>query len=686
MSHAKIHRSPSHPLSIGLCMALASSGVTAHAQGNFEHAGVFTISDATHAGNAITINHASAIVNLVDGGVIGNDGLHSVLLYRGTFNMLGGQTVDGRLFCAGATHAVITGGSLGARDDDSITVDSNATLLIEPAPGRTVSTAGKIVSRGATVIDGGAIGASWGTSIVCVSGELNLHGGSLDGAISCLETSRVTVTGGAIGANGDNSIFVHPNATLLIEPAPGRTVTTAGRIETRGATVIAGGAIHGFGGASIVSLAGELSLNGGSFGGEVTCQGGSLVTVTGATIAGGEGGFGLEAGSTLLVQPAQGAEVDVTGTLYLDGFTRIDGGAFRGSPVAVYNPGYAGIFWGNSTTEIHGGSLEGLIWNDGELTIDGGHVGAEPNGHNLSCWGTGRFTISSGTLAGSIGTLDAGELVVLGGVMGTDGDGDSVWTAGTSHAEVRGGSFGALSAYDDSVIDVYGCLKLEGGVLSGYLEDGTAVSIPVHEWGNGRVRVHTADQDLDGLCDAAEAALGTNPFDPDTDHDGLLDGTEVDVSEGSGCPDPLFADSDGDTLLDGQEVTVSHTSPCSRDTDDDGIWDGTDPLPLDPGVPVSFIEDHLRNETVSEIQALALTAFSGNKNAASGRRNALANKVTAAANAAATGDVATAIEQLSSVLDKIDDQPSPADWMEAGAAKTALYEEVELYLKFLGML
>ena len=60
------------------------------------------------------------------------------------------------------------------------------------------------------------------------------------------------------------------------------------------------------------------------------------------------------------------------------------------------------------------------------------------------------------------------------------------------------------------------------------------------------------DSDMDGLPDDMEAALGTDPNDPDSDNDGLLDGEEVFVYG----TDPLDEDSDDDGWWDGAETVV----------------------------------------------------------------------------------------------------------------------------------
>ena len=91
------------------------------------------------------------------------------------------------------------------------------------------------------------------------------------------------------------------------------------------------------------------------------------------------------------------------------------------------------------------------------------------------------------------------------------------------------------------------------------------------------------DSDGDGLTDSYEVQIGTNPFDPDTDKDGLSDGEEVLKHK----TDPLNPDSDWDGLKDGAEVMVYTTDPLNPDTDAGGVKDGHEVIedatnPLDP--------------------------------------------------------------------------------------------------------
>lgn len=78
------------------------------------------------------------------------------------------------------------------------------------------------------------------------------------------------------------------------------------------------------------------------------------------------------------------------------------------------------------------------------------------------------------------------------------------------------------------------------------------------------------DTDGDGLTDAKEKSLGTDPNNADTDNDGLTDGEEVNEYD----TDPLVADTDEDGLSDGDEVNSYNTDPNAEDSDGDGLLDG----------------------------------------------------------------------------------------------------------------
>jgi hypothetical protein len=111
--------------------------------------------------------------------------------------------------------------------------------------------------------------------------------------------------------------------------------------------------------------------------------------------------------------------------------------------------------------------------------------------------------------------------------------------------------------------------------------------------------VEDTDSDGDGLSDAQEATLGTDPANPDIDEDGLFDGAEVtagtdptlydsdgdgfgdnaEVANGTDPNDPASVpageptvDTDGDLLTDAQEAELG-TNPELADSDGDGLTD-----------------------------------------------------------------------------------------------------------------
>ena len=73
---------------------------------------------------------------------------------------------------------------------------------------------------------------------------------------------------------------------------------------------------------------------------------------------------------------------------------------------------------------------------------------------------------------------------------------------------------------------------------------------PVGTSASSTVLSPAVDSDHDGLSDAREAELGTDPHNPDTDGDGLTDGDEVLKYH----TNPLNPDTDGDGYPDGVEV------------------------------------------------------------------------------------------------------------------------------------
>ncbi len=78
------------------------------------------------------------------------------------------------------------------------------------------------------------------------------------------------------------------------------------------------------------------------------------------------------------------------------------------------------------------------------------------------------------------------------------------------------------------------------------------------------------DPDDDGLLNKDELEERTEPLNPDSDEDFLIDGLEVYIYHTS----PLNNDTDGDGAKDGIEVHEYGCDPLDKDTDDDGLWDG----------------------------------------------------------------------------------------------------------------
>ena len=233
------------------------------------------------------------------------------------------------------------------------------------------------------------------------------------------------------------------------------------------------------------------------------------------------------------------------------------------------------------------GSDDGFVDDDGDglSNDDEDRIGTDPDDPDTD--GDG---IDDGTeVLGETGTdpLDA------------DSDDDGLCDGPDSVDGVceGGEDLDADGVVDDDETDPMDADTDDGGVSDGdeVLEDGTDPLDGSDDLFDER------DSDGDGLTDAQEREIGTDPFDPDTDDDGIDDGTEVGGAAGT---DPLDPDTDGDGLCDGPAtvdavceggedldadgvVDDGETDPTDFDTDDGGVGDGAEVLvdgtdPLDP--------------------------------------------------------------------------------------------------------
>ena len=163
----------------------------------------------------------------------------------------------------------------------------------------------------------------------------------------------------------------------------------------------------------------------------------------------------------------------------------------------------------------------------------------------------------------------AGTISVLRSSNGDTGDDIQDWIYGSVHHWGESSAGNWTLRLKDSSSGVVGTLNSWGLTLHGvdlesdHDDDGllTVDEINVHG-----TDPYNPDTDGDGLDDAFEVENGTDPLMSDSDIDGLLDGDEVEDF----LTDPLNSDTDGDGLLDGQEITIYESDPLVFDPDDDG--------------------------------------------------------------------------------------------------------------------
>ena len=138
--------------------------------------------------------------------------------------------------------------------------------------------------------------------------------------------------------------------------------------------------------------------------------------------------------------------------------------------------------------------------------------------------------------------------------------------------------------------------------------------------------LYCVDTDGDGLTDATEVSIGTNPNDADSDDDGVPDGSEYDPgidSDGDGLINALDPDSDNDGLFDGTEMGfdctnrdtnmgakrcvadadlgATKTNPIKADTDDGGLSDGSEDSNLNGMVDNGETDPNLRSDDATVV-------------------------------------------------------------------------------------
>lgn len=95
---------------------------------------------------------------------------------------------------------------------------------------------------------------------------------------------------------------------------------------------------------------------------------------------------------------------------------------------------------------------------------------------------------------------------------------------------------------------------------TGYVED-TYIPEETYAPADTSAIATDADQDADNALDARELEMGLDPYNADTDGDGVADGDELDIY----ATDPFNWDSDGDGISDGEELFGLLTDPL--------VWD-----------------------------------------------------------------------------------------------------------------
>jgi alpha-tubulin suppressor-like RCC1 family protein len=243
----------------------------------------------------------------------------------------------------------------------------------------------------------------------------------------------------------------------------------------------------------------------------------------------------------------------------------------RNSPVRVQGlKGVVRISAGSyhSTAISNDGAESGVVWSWGSNTS----------------WVLGDGTSVANRLTpiqGLAEAVDVSGSSIQTLILRTEGADQAIYGTGSHSASTLVGGAPASSTVPIRIIaGNFVALSAGGSFALALRRDTTILSWGGNTAGNGFLLGNgasaTADPDGDGLSTAQERALGTDPWNADTNGDGIADGAAV--RSGRSATNP---DMDGDGVPNAVE-RARGTDPFLADTDGDGVNDGADAFPLDP--------------------------------------------------------------------------------------------------------
>jgi alpha-tubulin suppressor-like RCC1 family protein len=255
----------------------------------------------------------------------------------------------------------------------------------------------------------------------------------------------------------------------------------------------------------------------------------------------------------------------------------------RSSPVAMLGPsGVTRIAAGEnfSLALKTSGLATGTLWSTGYNNYGQLGDGTIDSRNTPLSGASDVVALEAGDLQTLVITVDGALWVWGGNVNAQIGDGTTLprYLPIRLHAAPEGLAVDGGTAHS-LLLAADGRIWGWGGNAVGQLGDGTTQQRPTPvQAGSFEVASNSwlvADSDQDGLSNAAEYRIGTDPLNADSNGNGLQDGLEFQITGR-----PFDPDADGDGLANSSE-TLLGTDPFVADTDGDGVLDGADDFPLD---------------------------------------------------------------------------------------------------------